>query len=155
MDFPLTDREIVLPRSPFLIGKIMLEAFPVEHSIRSPAVGYRITAGRSSIFYVPDVVYIPESQSALQGIRAYIGDGASLRRPMVRSRNGKLFGHAAVRTQLGWCRKAGVRSAFITHCGSEIVGSDWRTSHTAVEQLGQEFGINAQLAWDGLVVRMP
>jgi phosphoribosyl 1,2-cyclic phosphodiesterase len=51
--FPLPDRALVEPRAPFCIHNIVFEAFPVEHSLRAPAVGYRITAGRTSIFYVP------------------------------------------------------------------------------------------------------
>lgn len=153
--FPVVDCVTIKPRSPFHIGGITLEAFPVEHSTRAPAAGYRIVAGRTSIFYVPDVVYIYESHAALSGIRLYIGDGATLRRPLVRKRNGALIGHAAVRTQLGWCQREGVRTALITHCGSEIVAGDARAVTAALRDLALERGVDARVAFDGLEVVLP
>jgi hypothetical protein len=71
---------------PFCIHDIVFEAFPVEHSLRAPAVGYRVTSGRTSISYVPDVVSIYEPHEALSSIRLYVGDGASLRRPIIRKK---------------------------------------------------------------------
>ena len=61
------------PREPFRIQGITLEAFSVEHSVRAPAVGYCITAGRRSIFYVPDLVSICDVHEALTGIDLYVG----------------------------------------------------------------------------------
>jgi phosphoribosyl 1,2-cyclic phosphodiesterase len=124
--FPISERVVIQPRNPFQIHSITLEAFPVEHSTRAPAVGYRMTADRTTIFYVHDLVYIYETHEALRGIWLYSGDGASLRRPIIRKRGNALVGHAAVRTQLGWCEREEVPRALITHCGSEIVGADSR-----------------------------
>ncbi len=153
--FPVADCVTIKPRSPFQIGGIMLEAFPVEHSIRAPAAGYRVTAGRTTIFYVPDVVYIYEPQAALRGIRLYIGDGATLRRPLIRKRNGFLIGHAPVRTQLGWCQREGVRTTLITHCGSEIVAGDAHAVNVVLRDLAEERGIDARVAFDGMEVVLP
>jgi phosphoribosyl 1,2-cyclic phosphodiesterase len=153
--FPVQDRATVYGRSPFRIHDIVFESFFVEHSILAPAVGYRITAGRSTIFYVPDLVYIHDSHEALSGICLYVGDGASLLRPIVRKRNGSLVGHAAIRTQLGWCRLEGVRKAVITHCGSEIVGADPRTVRRVVRGLGEDLGVDARIAFDGLTLTLP
>ena len=47
--FPIANRHTVEPRHPFRIGTISFEAFSVEHSLRAPAVGYRITAGTHSV----------------------------------------------------------------------------------------------------------
>jgi ribonuclease BN (tRNA processing enzyme) len=145
----------VQPRAALEIRGITFEAFPVEHSTRAPAVGYRIAAGRSTIFYVPDVVYIYEVQAALAGIQIYVGDGASVRRPLVRKRGESLVGHASVRTQLGWCRRAGVTKVLITHCGSEIVRADSETVNKIVHHMAEEQGIDAQIAVDGLEVVLP
>jgi phosphoribosyl 1,2-cyclic phosphodiesterase len=153
--FPLPDRGLVEPRAPFGIHNIMFEAFPVEHSLRAPAVGYRITAGRTSIFYVPDLVYIYEQHEALSDIRVYVGDGASLRRPIIRKRDGCRIGHTSIRTQLGWCRREGVQRVFITHCGSEIVGADSRIINDDVRTLGLEQGVEARVAFDGFEVALP
>jgi len=56
--YPVEDRVVVRPREPFRIGDVRFEYFPVEHSTRAPAGGYRIDAGRASLVYVPDVVYV-------------------------------------------------------------------------------------------------
>jgi len=153
--FPLPDRVVVEPRTPFCIHNIVFEAFPVEHSLRAPAVGYRITTGRTSIFYVPDLVYIYEQHEALSDIRMYVGDGASLRRPIIRKRDGSLMGHASVRTQLGWCRREGVEKALITHCGSQIVGADSRIINADLRALSVEQGVEARVAFDGLELILP
>jgi phosphoribosyl 1,2-cyclic phosphodiesterase len=153
--FPLPDRAVVEPRVPFCIHDIVFEAFPVEHSLRAPAVGYRITAGRTSIFYVPDLVCIYEQHKALSDIRMYVGDGASLRRPIIRKRDGSLIGHASIRTQLGWCHLEGVQKALITHCGSQIVGADSRVINADLRALSVEQGVEARVAFDGLELMLP
>src|ERR687888_2154341 len=56
--YPVAEREVVKPRRPFVIAGLAFEAFAVEHSLRAPAVGYRISAGKASIFYAPDVLSI-------------------------------------------------------------------------------------------------
>ena len=97
-----------------------------KHSILSPAVGYRVSAGRGRIFYAPDLIFIHERKAALDGVQLYIGDGATVMRSFVRRRGKALIGHSPVRTQLTWCQKEGVPRAIITHCGSEIVNGDER-----------------------------
>ena len=148
--FPVADRRIVRARTPFRIGGITFEAFPVQHSLRAPAVGYRVSRGRAAIFYVPDVASICEQAAALGGTRLYIGDGATLIRSMVRRRGQSLIGHAPIKAQLLWCRQEGVKTAIFTHCGSGIVKGDARAMARRVRALGFEFGIDARLAYDGL-----
>ena len=87
-------------REPIDVNGIEVEAFPVEHSIRAPAVGYRIAANRRSAFYVPDVVAICDPTAALRGIDLYIGDGATVTRPIIRRPNGLRIGHTPIRSQL-------------------------------------------------------
>lgn len=151
--FPVVDRTSVSPRVPFQIHDIRFEAFEVEHSLRAPAVGYRITAGRRAIFYVPDLVYIYEQHEALAGIHIYIGDGASPRRPIIRKKDGRLIGHASIRTQLGWCAQEKVPKVLITHCGSQIVRASSVTVDRSIRDLASETGIgDVQVAFDGLEV---
>jgi phosphoribosyl 1,2-cyclic phosphodiesterase len=119
--YPIQHRKAVVPRRPFRIGRITFEAFTLEHSLIAPAVGYRITAGGVSVFFAPDLVSIHERSQALAGIALYIGDGASITRPLIRRRGKTLIGHASVRQQLDWCRGEGAMRVIITHCGSQIV----------------------------------
>lgn len=147
---PEEDRHVIEPRTPVEIEEITFEAFPVEHSIRAPAVGYRITAGRVTVWYAPDLVYIDERAEALGGCKLYIGDGATLTRSFVRKRGEALIGHTPVRTQLTWCRKEGVPRAIITHCGSEIVEGDERTLGAELRAMADERGVEAEFAYDGM-----
>lgn len=149
-DYPLEERHTIKPRSPVSVEGICFEAFTVEHSTRCPAVGYRITAGKVTIFYVPDLVYIHEREAALSGAAVYIGDGATLARPMVRRRGGRLIGHVPVRTQLTWCEKTGVPEAIITHCGAQIVEGNERTIAARLREWGKERGVTVSFAHDGL-----
>lgn len=150
--YPIEDRVVVEPRRPLDIEGITFEAFGVEHSIRAPAVGYRMTAGPSSIFYVPDVAYIPERAEALAGIDVYVGDGATIKRSMVRRKGDQIFGHAPISTQLTWCRKEGVGRAIFTHCGSQIVEGDEEEVVGRVTALAKERGVEVAIAYDGMEV---
>ena len=119
--FPIRDRRIISPKKPAVIGGTRFKAYRVEHSIRAPAVGYRVSAKAGSFFYLPDVARLPNPPEALRGIGVYIGDGATVRRTMVRIKDRVLIGHAPIATQLGWCANAHVHKAIFTHCGSPIV----------------------------------
>jgi phosphoribosyl 1,2-cyclic phosphodiesterase len=145
-------RQVINERAPTRICGITFEAFPVEHSILAPAVAYRVSAGPVRIFYAPDVLYIHDRAAALREVQVYIGDGATLTRSFVRRRGDTLIGHAAVRTQFGWCAKEGVPRAIITHCGSEIVTADERMLVAALRALATALGIEARIAHDGMML---
>ena len=147
---PAEDRRVLEPRSPVEVEGIGLEAFTVEHSTRAPAVGYRITAGRRAVFYVPDVAYIHEREEALAGVDLYVGDGATMDRSFIRRQGDRLVGHTPVRTQLTWCQKEGVEEAIITHCGSQIVEGDERTLGAQLREWARERGVEATIAHDGM-----
>jgi phosphoribosyl 1,2-cyclic phosphodiesterase len=147
--YPIRERRNVPLRRPLLIGGIRFEAFPVQHSLRAPAVGYRISACGSQLFYVPDLVAIRGCRRALSGISVYIGDGAVIRRSLVRMRRNTPIGHASILKQLSWCRSAGVPLVYFSHCGSEIVRGDARRLDQLVRDLGRKFDLDARIAHDG------
>lgn len=152
-DYPVRTRVEIKARTVVeLDGGLRLEAFPVVHSLRAPAVGYRIGAGRSEVFYVPDAVDIEERQAALEGVDIFIGDGSSLTRPLVRRRGDHLFGHTTIRAQLGWCGKCGVSRALFTHCGSEIVEGDERAMRAKLRSMASAHGVDADIAYDGMSI---
>lgn len=150
--YPIRDPHLIEPRRPVTVEGITFEAFPVEHSITAPAVGYRITAGANVIFYAPDLIFIRERGDALRDARIYIGDGASMSRSFIRTRGAALIGHAPVRTQLGWCQAEGVPRAIITHCGTEVVSGDQEKLKEQLEKWAAERGITAEFACDGMEV---
>lgn len=151
--WPIEDRRTIADRESVTLGEITVQCFDVQHSTRCPAVGYRISAGVITIFYVPDLVYIIDREAALTGCDVYIGDGATLDRNFVRRQKdtGELIGHVPVRTQLTWCRKLGVPRMIVTHCGSQIVkgGAD---AERKLQEYAAERGVAAQIATDGLEV---
>jgi ribonuclease BN (tRNA processing enzyme) len=149
-DAEVADQREMPIRDPIDILGIAFEAFPVDHSTVAPAVGYRITAGRACIFYVPDVVWINDRGGALQGARLYIGDGATIKRSMVRKPGNELIGHTPARTQLKWCQKEGVPKAIFTHCGSEIVKGDERTLGAELRRMARERHVEVAIAHDGM-----
>jgi phosphoribosyl 1,2-cyclic phosphodiesterase len=149
--YPIESKRKVPQMREFVVEGIKLQAFPVEHSVRAPAVGYRITAGRRSVFYSPDLVFIPDREKALRGVDIYIGDGATLDRSMIQSRGDRLIGHAPIQSQLAWCQEEGVPRAIITHCGSSIVSGE-RIVRERMRKVAAEFKLNAEIAYDGMVV---
>ena len=146
----IPERAVVQPRDPFDIRGIRFEAFPIEHSLRAPAVGYRISTGRTALFYAPDIVRIRDQQEALAGIQLYVGDGASITRPILRKRGGTFIGHASIQTQLEWCHDEGVPRAVFTHCGTQIVSGDEQVIKETIASLGRQLGVATKIAFDGM-----
>jgi phosphoribosyl 1,2-cyclic phosphodiesterase len=151
-NYEIKDRRIVQLRKQVEMGNLGFEAFSVVHSLRAPAVGYRIAAGRVAIFYVPDVIDIEDRAQALHRISVFVGDGASITRPLVRRHGDKLFGHTTVLEQLAWCHEAGVKRAIFTHCGSQIVRHEQAGLDLKLRAMGREKNLDAQFAYDGLQI---
>lgn len=147
--FPIHDRRVMPPRKSVLIDNVTFKAYPVQHSMRAPAVGYRVFVKGAHFFYAPDVAGLLDARNTLRGVDLYIGDGATMTRSMVRKKNGRLIGHAPITAQLGWCKMAGIRRAIFTHCGSPIVRVEARAVNAAIRQLGCAQGVDARLACDG------
>lgn len=148
--YPIEDKRTAKPGEPVDIGGLTFTLFPVQHSTRCPAGGYRVSAGKVDIFYVPDVVFIHDRTAALSGCKAYIGDGATITRSMVRKPSGELIGHTPLRTQLGWCQKEGVPLAVFTHLGSDIVRIGDDKAMEKIAPLAEERGVKVCLAYDGM-----
>jgi ribonuclease BN (tRNA processing enzyme) len=148
--WPLALRYVVPVKRQFAVADLLVEACPVEHSLLAPAVGYRVTAGSCRIFYVPDVARLPNPVAALRDVDLYVGDGATLDRPLIRRRGSVRIGHATIGTQLEWCAAAGVKNAVFTHCGSAVVRSEPREIAVALAAMARERGVRARFAYDGL-----
>ena len=153
--WPIDGRHRLALRAPTDIRGIQFEAFTLDHSVIAPAVGYRIRAGRQTVFYAPDVLRIRRPNSALRDVDLYIGDGATIERPIVRleSRKGARVGHASIATQLDWCARAGVPRAIFTHCGRAIVAGPSNVERR-ISDLGRAHDVEARVAQDGLRIRV-
>jgi phosphoribosyl 1,2-cyclic phosphodiesterase len=151
--YAISDRRLIFPHKPFHLGSTVFEAVPVEHSLRAPAVGFRLRQDQGSgIFYVPDVASIANSTRVLSHTAVYIGDGATILRPILRKRGDVLIGHASMASQLKWCHQAGVAQAIFTHCGSQIVAGDEQKALADLRERGRHHGIEVRLAYDGLEI---
>lgn len=150
---PKRERSIIEPRKKKRICGIQFEAFPLLHSVRCPAVGYRITCGTTRYFYSPDVAWIDHLEEAFAKIDAYIGDGATITRNMVRKHKetGEIFGHAPIRQQLSWCEKMHVPLMIVTHCGSDIVAHE-KTAQKKIVSLAEERNVKIVIAFDGMTL---
>jgi len=134
---------------------IEVTAYPVLHSTRAPAVGFRLSAGRVSIFYAPDVAWIKDRGKALQDIDLYIGDGATLKRSMVRKPGDTIIGHVPIQTQLTWCQKTDVDRAIFTHLGSQIVDGDEVKIMKQITAMAQERDVEEVLiAQDDMAITL-
>jgi len=152
--YPIKDRHVIKERTPTKICGITFEAFPVEHSILSSTVAYRVSAGRACIFYAPDLIFIHERSAALKAVQIYIGDGATVTRSFIRKRGKALIGHSPIRTQLTWCQKEGAPRAIITHCGSEIVIGDEREISAKIRSMAAERRVDVRIAYDRMKVKL-
>jgi phosphoribosyl 1,2-cyclic phosphodiesterase len=151
--WPLPVRCELPMQHPVMIAGLVVEAWPLQHSLNAPAVGFKVSEGDMCLFYAPDVAVLDHPRRTLENVNLYVGDGAVLERSLVRSRGSVAIGHASVATQLDWCRLGGVSRAIFTHCGSGIVRSAARHVATVVRSLGRDRGVDARLAHDGLTIR--
>lgn len=134
------------------LGPFRVRPYDVVHSIRAPAVGFKIHASKTTLVYNPDVISIPREKDVLAGVDVYIGDGATLTRPLVRRREKLLFGHTTVRAQLGWCERNGIARAYIVHCGKQLVEMKPAELQRRVNELAG-LAVRARVARDGMKVR--
>lgn len=152
--WPIKEQFLVADQQEFSIGSFNITPYAVEHSLRAPATGYRISAGKHTVFHAGDLVKIYKRHAALHNVDLYIGDGANLTRPIVRIRDHYRMGHASMKQQLAWCKDERVPSAVFTHCGSQIVRSDYQHLQECLAELGEKVGVQATLAYDGMVMRI-
>lgn len=61
---PIPDRRTMPLHRTVRAGGVRFRAVAVRHSIRAPAVGYRVSANGSSFFYLPDVAKLPKGHFA-------------------------------------------------------------------------------------------
>ncbi len=135
------------------LGPFRVRPYDVVHSIRAPAVGFRVTADRTTVVYNPDIISIIDEDRVLTGVDVFIGDGASLTRPIVRRRGTALFGHTTVRAQLNWCKRHQIHRAYIVHCGKQLVTMKPAELQRRVDELAGST-IRAIVARDGLDVEL-
>ena len=73
--FPIRDRRQLPLKKSIMIDGARFTAIPVEHSIRAPAVGYRVSAQNRRFFYLPDVAAPPMPRAFFGGSTSILAMG--------------------------------------------------------------------------------
>ncbi len=137
--------KIVKLNKKFKLGPFTIFPYRVLHSIRCPAIGFKIFADRKKIIYTGDVVNIKNKDKILKSTNYYIGDGSCIRANLVRKKGNKIFGHARITTQIYWCKKAKIKNIIFTHLGKETIRDEkkFKKEHP-----------NIILAYDGMEMKI-
>jgi len=139
-------RRKIFWKNPFDIEGVTITPVPVEHSVNFPATGLLLESNDHKIGYFPNVLRVFD-RSTLDGLDLYIGDGRVLEKDVVKSKYGKKYGHASIRSQLKWLNKHEVKRAIFTNLGT------WAKHQTIVRKvfnaLSQEFGMKVAEGMDG------
>jgi phosphoribosyl 1,2-cyclic phosphodiesterase len=128
----------------FKIGPFKILGYRVIHSLRAPAIGFKIEANKTFI-YNPDLI-VMKKKSVLRGIDLYIGDGSTVTANLVRRKDNKLFGHTRIQTQINWCKKYEIKNVIFTHFGKEPI----RWGDKKLEKKFKQKEINVGIAYDGM-----
>jgi ribonuclease BN (tRNA processing enzyme) len=149
---PVNNRIIESCRE-YRLKDLQITAYNVIHSLRCPAVGYKIK-GDKTIIYSPDILDFEEDKGmVLKRTDVLIADGSSLNINMARRREGKLFGHARIKTIIGWCKKYGISHLIVTHCGKQIVTMDKKELADGLEEYAEE-KVDVIVAYDGFRMKL-
>ena len=125
---------LVTPMRQFTVGAFQCLAYRVIHSIRCPAVGWKLKFEGKTLVYNSDLVDIEGKEAVLTGVDYYIGDGSAVKANLVRRRGDVLFGHTRIITQVHWCQKFGIKHIIFTHLGRETLReeADFKAEHPEV-----------------------
>jgi ribonuclease BN (tRNA processing enzyme) len=137
--------QIISPGEEFSTGAFNCCGYRVVHSIRCPAIGFKIKINDKTFIYNSDLIDIKDKEEVLKGVDYYIGDGSSIKTNLVRRRGDALFGHTRITTQINWCKKHNISNIYFTHLGKETI------------RLEDEFKADhpeAVLAYDGMELEL-
>ena len=145
--------KIIKPGKEFGIKDLRICAYNVIHSLRCPAVCFKIS-GDSTVLYAPDILDTEKpKEKVFQGLDVFIADGSSINLNMVRRREDKLFGHAMVKTIVNWCKKYDIKKLIVTHCGKQIVTGNKKVIGELISGYAKDM-VEWQIAYDGLEVEV-
>ena len=122
--FKPQNSHVITPMDQFKVGAFECMAYRVLHSIRCPAVGWKLKFEGKTMVYNSDLVDIVEKDAVLTGVDYYIGDGSAVKANLVRRRGDVIFGHTRIITQIHWCEKFGIKHIIFTHLGKETLGEE-------------------------------
>jgi len=148
------DRKKYSIKRAFTIGDLKIKAVPILHSTKAPNVALFIEDSKGfKICYASDVVSIKKEyrDRYLKGTHIYIGDMSTHEKGGLVRKSKKEdipIGHADIRTQLAWCRDAGVRVCIFTHLGTKPIKLGNRKLREYIKPLEQEYNVKIIVAND-------
>lgn len=148
-DYPLTEQRRLAKNQILTVKGLLVQAVPLHHSLRAPAIGFRIQVGHTCLFYSPDVAALIEPGTTLKGVDLYIGDGSALDDSLLRHEQDLPCGHAPIPDQIKWCHAAGVEHMTVTHCGEAIITDEAATCRQ-LTAIAASLAIDLSIAHDGL-----
>jgi ribonuclease BN (tRNA processing enzyme) len=141
--------KIISAGKSFNIKGLLVTPYNVVHSLRCPAVCFKIK-GDKTIIYAPDILDTEEpKEKVFKNVDLIVADGSSVNINLVRRKDDKLFGHAMVKTIMGWCKKYSIKDLIITHCGKQIVTSDEKIIENKLHEYSEN-KVNFIIAYDGM-----
>ncbi len=144
--------KVIFPDKPFFIGHFEITAYDVIHSLRCPAVCYKIKGENSQIIYAPDILdTVSPKELVFKGVDLLVADGSSYNVSLVRKRDGNLFGHAMIKTIINWCKKYYIKNLIITHCGKQIVSGNEEEIYKNILEIADNI-VNVIIAYDGMEI---
>jgi len=120
--FSPVNSHIFVPYHLFYLGPLQIFPYRVMHSLRCPAVGFKIQLSNQKVLvYNPDLVDIIDRENILSGVDYYIGDGSTIKTNLVRRKGEIFYGHTRIPTQINWCNKYGIQNIIFTHLGKDTM----------------------------------
>lgn len=113
--------KIITPNKKFKLKYFTILPYNVLHSIRCPAIGFKIFVNKKTLIYNPDLVDIINKDEILKKVDYYIGDGSCIKANLVRRNKKGIFGHTRITTQINWCKKYKIKKIIFTHLGKETI----------------------------------
>lgn len=130
----------------FSLGPFEILSYSVIHSLRAPAIGFKIKANKT-IIYNSDLV-VMKNKNVLRDVDVYIGDGSSVKGNLVRNLAGKIFGHSKMSTQINWCKQYGIKNIIFTHLGKEALA----LGDLKLEKMLKQEGMKIKIAYDKMKI---
>ncbi len=137
----------------FFIKELNITPFNVIHSLRCPAVCYKIV-GDKIILYAPDILDTEQKKDVVfKDVDILIADGSSIDINLVRRRDDKFFGHAMLKTIINWCSRYSITQLIITHCGKQIVTDDENVILNKINEYSKS-KVDVKIAYDGYEIEV-
>jgi len=139
----------IKPDKSFRLGPFKIITYEVIHSLRAPAVGFKISADSKTFVYNPDII-APINKNVLKNIDLYIGDGSTVTANLIRRKDDQIFGHTRIQTQINWCKNFNIKKVIFTHFGKEAL----RIGDRKLEKDLKQEDMELKIAHDGMEYKL-